>query len=340
MTARVHRRSRPATYNAATRIARIVYGLGQRPHGWGFEAIQDELSISERTLLRYVAACRKELTTPDGAPLLEVVRRGDRRTLRLAEAARTAGSTAYQALAFYLAMSVLQFLDGTILKDGVDDLWEAFHRTLPPAQQARLAHLGRKFFTVPYAMKDYREFDDILDRVVRALVDQHTLHIAYAGLWRPGDEVTAHDFDPYTLAMYRGGLYLIGRSHSYRKIVYLAVERIRSVADPHARGEGAPAIAPAAPDAAVRRAERWDDAPDHDGARDQGACELGAEHGAARAGRVAGGPAGRSGDAPAGRRRPLRRARPSRSSGATRLRRSASVDADVRDARALLATLG
>src|SRR5439155_9359131 len=36
-----------------------------------------------------------------------------------------------------------------------------------------------------------------------------------------------HNFDPYTLAMYRGGLYLIGRSHHYKKIVYLAVERIR-----------------------------------------------------------------------------------------------------------------
>ncbi len=225
----VPRPSRPATYPSALRIARIVYGLGKRPHGWSFTAIQDELRISERTLLRYVAACRKDLTTPDGAPLLEVVRRGDRRTLRLAEPARTPGSTAYQALSFYFALSVLEFLDGTILKDGVEDLWEAFHRTLPAAQQERLTNLGRKFFTVPYAMKDYRDFDDVLDRVVRALVDQRTLRVRYAGVWRGDDQESTHDFDPYTLAMYRGGLYLIGRSHSYRKVVYLAVERIRAV---------------------------------------------------------------------------------------------------------------
>jgi predicted DNA-binding transcriptional regulator YafY len=37
-----------------------------------------------------------------------------------------------------------------------------------------------------------------------------------------------HDFDPYTLAMYRGGLYVIGHSHLYRKVIYLAVERMRS----------------------------------------------------------------------------------------------------------------
>ena len=126
-------------------------------------------------------------------------------------------------------MSVLQFLDGTILKDGVEDLWQAFHKTLPPTQQTRLANLQKKFFTVPYAMKDYRECDEVLDTIVRALVDQQTLRVTYAGLWRGADEGTVHDFDPYTLAMYRGGLYVIGRSHSYRKIVYLAVERMRSV---------------------------------------------------------------------------------------------------------------
>src|SRR5947208_12094915 len=53
--------SRPATYGTATRLARIVYGLLGRPYGWSFDAIQDELRISERTLLRYAAACRREL---------------------------------------------------------------------------------------------------------------------------------------------------------------------------------------------------------------------------------------------------------------------------------------
>ena len=36
-----------------------------------------------------------------------------------------------------------------------------------------------------------------------------------------------HEFEPYTLAMYKGGLYLLGRSHRGSGIIYLAVERIR-----------------------------------------------------------------------------------------------------------------
>ncbi|HZP41984.1 MAG TPA: WYL domain-containing protein [Candidatus Binatia bacterium] len=217
-------RSRPATYRTATRLARIVHGLLSRPHGWSFAAIQDELAISERTLLRYLAACRTELVDAEGRPLLEVVRRGDRRVVRLADAARAADSTSYQALSFYFALSVFQFLDGTILKDGVEDLWRQFYRALPPGQQSRLAHFDRKFYSVPWAVKDYRAYDETLDAILRCLVAQHTMRIDYGGLWLEGH---VHEFDPYTLAMYRGGLYLIGRSHHYRRIVWLAVERIR-----------------------------------------------------------------------------------------------------------------
>src|SRR5262249_15471850 len=156
---------------------------------------------------------------------LDVVRRGERRVLRLASGARAPDFTSYQALSFYLALTVCQFLDGTVLKDGVEDLWQRFYRMLTPGQQARLADFDRKFYSIPYAVKDYREFDETLDVIIRSLVNQNTMRIDYAGPWHEGH---VHEFDPYTLAMYRGGLYLIGRSHHYRKIVYLAVERIRS----------------------------------------------------------------------------------------------------------------
>ncbi|HEV7731135.1 MAG TPA: WYL domain-containing protein [Candidatus Binatia bacterium] len=222
-------RSRPATYHTAMRVARIVHGLMSRPFGWSFAAIQDELGISERTLLRYLAASRRELVDADGEPIVEVVRHGDRRVLRLVSATRTPESSSYQALLFYFAASVLQALDGTVLKEGVQDLWESFYRMLPPDQQRRLAGFDRKFFTVPYLAKDYRAFDERLDTILRCLVHQYTLRIVYESPWRGAQDPEPQDFDPYTLAMYRGGLYLIGRSHKHRRIVYLAVERMRTV---------------------------------------------------------------------------------------------------------------
>jgi len=218
--------SRRPTYGAATRLARIVHGLLDRPHGWSFAAIEEELDISERTLLRYLSVCREELVDRNGKPILESFRRGDRRMLRIAAAAPAQESGAYEVLLLYFALSVFRFLDGTVLKEGVEGLWQRLHRSLPKNQQIRLAHFDRKFFAVDHAVKDYADLDERIDELIRALVDQRRLQIDYAGLLGDGH---VHRFDPYTLVMYRGGLYLIGLSHHYRKIIYLAVERIRAI---------------------------------------------------------------------------------------------------------------
>jgi len=216
---------RKATYGAATRLARLIYELTSRPHGWSFDAIEDELRISERTLLRYLRVCREELVHPDGQPVLAVVRRGERRVLRLAEPAHAAEAGVYQAVFLYFTLGALTFLEGTVLREGVEDVWERLERALPSRQRLRLANLARKFYAVPFAPKDYRAFDDLLDRLVRALIDQHRMRIDYAGV---SGEGKFHDFDPYTLVAYRGGLYLVGYSHLYRGIIWLAVERIRT----------------------------------------------------------------------------------------------------------------
>ncbi len=199
--------------------------LSSRPHGWSFDAIAAELGISERTLLRYLRACRTELVLPDGQPVLDVMRRGEKRFLRLAEPARSDEVGIYQAVFLYFTLGALTFLEGTVLRHGVEDVWERLERALPQRQRLRLANLARKFHAVPFAPKDYRAFDDLLDRIVRCLIDQYRMRIDYGGV---AGEGKTHDFDPYTLVTYRGGLYVIGYSHLYRRIIWLAVERIRA----------------------------------------------------------------------------------------------------------------
>ena len=222
-------RSRPATYGAATRIARIVHGLVDRPRGWSFRDVRNELSISERTLLRYLRACSTELVDAAGRPLIEVVKRGDERFVRFASTVAPPTSTAYQTLALYFAISVFDFLDGTVLKDGVRDLWEKFLQLVPASERPRLTGFDRKFYSVPYAVKDYRGHDEVIDTLLRALVFQRVLVVENDSPWLDddGDDARPHAIEPYTLAMYRGGLYVIGKSRKYRKIVFLAVERIR-----------------------------------------------------------------------------------------------------------------
>jgi len=217
---------RKPTYGAAIRLARIAAGLFSKPYGWSFKSIADSLQISERTLARYVSVLRSDLLDWHGGPLVEVAGTGGDRKLRLVSSIKAAEASSYQVALLYFSLTVLKFLEGTVLKEGVEGLWEKVYRNLSLTQQTRLSDLERKFYAVPYAPKDYTDFSEQLDVILRALLDQTRLKVDYAGLTGEGHE---HDFDPYSLIAYRGGLYLLGHSHRSNAIIYLAVERIRTV---------------------------------------------------------------------------------------------------------------
>jgi len=217
---------RKPTYGAAIRLARIAAGLFSRPYGWSFRAIEESLEISARTLARYVSVLRSDLLDWRGGPLVEVVGTGAERKLRLVSSMKAAEASSYQVALLYFSLTVLKFLEGTVLEEGVEGLWERIYRNLSVSQQTRLSDLERKFYAVPYAPKDYAEFSEQLDVILRALLDQIRLKVDYAGLTGEGRQ---HDFDPYSLIAYRGGLYLLGYSHRSSAIIYLAVERIRSL---------------------------------------------------------------------------------------------------------------
>jgi proteasome accessory factor B len=124
-----------------------------------------------------------------------------------------------------LASALLRFAGGTVLEQLLEDARERLESVARPADQPLLAGLKRKFYAIPFAEKHYRHLDDTIDRILRGLVEERRLQIDY-GKSGAGH---VHTFDPYTLAVYRGGLYLIGRSDRHDKLIYLAVERIRSV---------------------------------------------------------------------------------------------------------------
>jgi predicted DNA-binding transcriptional regulator YafY len=217
---------RKPTYGAAIRLARIATGLFSKPYGWSFTAIAESLEISDRTLARYISVLRSDLRDQLGAPLVEVIGAGGDRKLRLVSSMKAAEASSYQVALLYFSLTVLKFLEGTVLEEGVEGLWEKIFQNLTFTQRTRLSDLEHKFYAVPYAPKDYGEFSEQLDVILRALLDQTRLKVDYAGLTGEGRQ---HDFDPYSLISYRGGLYLLGYSHLRGAIIYLAVERIRSV---------------------------------------------------------------------------------------------------------------
>lgn len=126
----------------------------------------------------------------------------------------------------YLAFTVLRYLEGIVSKDDVSRLWRKLTEELAPDESITIAGMERKFFSVPQTPKDYRAHGDTVRMIVDALVRQYMLRIDYYGLTGHGQ---SHVFAPYTLAMYKGGLYVLGGSDQHEKIMTLAVERIDRV---------------------------------------------------------------------------------------------------------------
>lgn len=217
---------RKPTYGAATRLARLVYELRDRNHGWSFEAVCEELGISERTLNRYLKACREELVDRRGNPLIETAQHGERRVLRLADRRPPPNSTDYEILALLFTRRLARVLEGTGLGLVNEDLWDKMRARIPAAQRHRLDHAERKFFSVPFLPKKYSDKEEELDTILRGLIDQIRLEVDYRGLTGEGK---IHEFRPYSLVEHRGGLYVLGHSSHYRKVIWMAVDRIRSV---------------------------------------------------------------------------------------------------------------
>ena len=215
-----------ATHAAGVRGAQLVDGLYGRPTGWSLEAAAEELGVSVRSVERYVRACADFLTDKAGRPRIEIVRHGGRRLVRLVPRALARESTVFQVAALLLARALMRLVGGTVLEQLLDDACERLESVARPEDRPKLAGLEHKFYAIPFVEKQYRHLDDTIDRILRGLVGQLRLRIDYGGTRGEG---RVHAFDPYTLAVYRGGLYLIGRSDRHEKIIYLAVERILSV---------------------------------------------------------------------------------------------------------------
>ena len=213
---------RKPNYPAALRMARIAFELQSKPYGWALADIERELGISERTLKRYLAAAQGVLVDRSGRPYFEVVAYGDRPKLRIPAQRKAADSTALQAVSLFFTLTILRFLEGTVLKAGIEDLWENIAKSMPAFERADMGALERKFFAINLAPKDYRGLDHLLDPIMHGLSREYRLRIDYT-------TGNVHEIDPYTLVAYRGGLYLIGRTQVNRRIITMAVERMRQV---------------------------------------------------------------------------------------------------------------
>lgn len=226
------------SYGSAQRVAQVVHLLHQNPLGVSMSLLERELRVHRRTLSRYIQTLQEALMDDDGEPLVEYVRKGGEARLRFRRK-RTAllEGEAYELMSLYLALDLMTFLDGTFLHEGAEEILDRLQgmlsKTAGHQTNLILKDFDKKFHHFTEAPKDYSGHNDILRKLVQALVVQRFIQLSYQKHVQA--EPRRHRVQPLTLLMYKRALYLVCRRpadpelNKEERILTFAVERITSV---------------------------------------------------------------------------------------------------------------
>lgn len=171
-------------------------------------ALAEDLGVNERTIKRYADALAEGVDSGP-APLVQRVRRGGRAWIQLPSQRAELDVSLYQFAATWMATRVLRGRDGNLLSDGVDDVLERLPtpRRMSPLDVAR--RIQQSFYYVPFGPKGYRDCEDALDIILRATLNRRRVALTYRRL----DGTTSRrEAEPFTLVLYRDGLYALARA--------------------------------------------------------------------------------------------------------------------------------
>ena len=223
---------RKPSYSAAVNLARIVDEMSLHPFGWGMEDLADYLRVSVRTVRRYIKVLETEFLGEDGDPQFLLERRDEemkliRRSRPREDLRQAMPDSIYHLISVHLSLEYFKMLGHNVVALSVEDVFHRAETKLTAKQRDLLRELPRKFFTAPWAPKDYSDKVDILEDVIKAIVYQNVIKIFYK---KPGENEPWHyTLEPWTLLYHKGGFYLVARSIRHKHPVYFNLERIQSL---------------------------------------------------------------------------------------------------------------
>ena len=190
--------------------------------------LAERLGISDKTARRYLTALERA-----GEPLYEEWV-GKRKVWRLMPTARkdTIRLSTSQMLSLFLSRRVFDFLEGTGFKEDLDDVFRQLEVTLKRQDAVIARHLDRKIFDVNEAPRIYADRVEDVGEILTALIREERLEVTHVRSV-PGQRRRGRSrrltIDPYTLMVYKKGLYLVGYSHHHEEIRTFAFDGFREV---------------------------------------------------------------------------------------------------------------
>jgi proteasome accessory factor B len=184
--------------------------------------IAERLRTSVKTATRYLKALEAA-----GEPLYEetVMRR---KVWRLRASARheTITLTTSQMIALFLSGRVFDFLKGTGFKEDLDDVFARLEATLKRKDFVAARNLDRKIFDVNEAPHIYAERLEDVNDITTALVREERLCVRHDSVGRGQVDFVV---EPYTILIYKKGLYLVANSLQHKARRTFALDGFRSV---------------------------------------------------------------------------------------------------------------
>lgn len=196
------------------------------PGGASVSEIVEALGVGERTVRRYLRALENQ-----GSPVYEERDPGDRRVkrFRLHESARREAVrlTQAQIVSLFLVRRAAGFLRGTGFAEDLDDVFEKLEATLRRKDVVEARHLDRKLYDVNEEAYRFDGRTEDVGELVTGLLREERLEVCHTTVAKGRRRFLV---DPYTLLVYRKGLYVVGWSHHHGAIRTFGFDGFRSIA--------------------------------------------------------------------------------------------------------------
>ena len=211
----VARRFAPA--RRFTELRAILESTG----GASIYEIGERLGVEPRTVKRYLVEMQAA-----HEPLYADVD-GKKKVWRLMATARrgTISLSRQQMVSLYLSRKVFDFLEGTGFKDDLDDIFAKLEALLKKKDFDAARSLDKKFHDVNEAAHIYDERVEDVDELVTAILEEEKLDVEFQSA-RGTSRFVIH---PYTLLVYKKGLYVLGFSEKHDELRTFALDGFRAM---------------------------------------------------------------------------------------------------------------
>jgi predicted DNA-binding transcriptional regulator YafY len=209
-------------FNKGQKLVMMLERMTRRGGVRASELIE-RFELDARSLRRYLADLR-DLDIPivdDG--------RGEDRVVSVDARWKRTGVqlSLTEVLSLHFGRTLFNFLEGTSFQSDLEGAIERLEPAISRAHADIAKQLDTRFIAVPEHAKDYRgERSEIIDEVTTAIIYNNPIDARYR---RIGGLSAARRLHPYTLAVFRQGLYLFAFDPEAQLVKTFAIERFEEV---------------------------------------------------------------------------------------------------------------